>query len=239
MFAKAPECQIKCQGYPHDFCCGEFCERLIMNKKADASFNRLKDAVSLMYGQCAQCGGNLTTDHRCPETGMEDRVDYKFNEALLSPHVEMHYADYHTHQCVHKVTYDALARDALNLIRTISNQSARIDEFDLCIHRVAEALGACCGGVDGDQTREGSTTRVLLEKISALKAVPPRVQEARDFIHGRRGKLLDTPAPRSECPGCFCAIYDGARTQGWCVDCYPCCDKYLALHSALPDGVSI
>ena len=29
---KAPECEFKCQGYVMDFCCGEFCERLVKQK---------------------------------------------------------------------------------------------------------------------------------------------------------------------------------------------------------------
>ena len=51
-----------------------------------------------------------------------------------------------------------------------ANAEQRIREFDSCIQKVAAALHACCGGVDGDQTQEGATTRVLLEKIDALKA---------------------------------------------------------------------
>lgn len=30
-FPVDPKCAIKCQGYPNDFCCGEFCELLARN----------------------------------------------------------------------------------------------------------------------------------------------------------------------------------------------------------------
>ena len=45
-FAKAPECQYKCQGYVQDFCCGEFCERL-------ASGTPKTDAITGAYNQGA------------------------------------------------------------------------------------------------------------------------------------------------------------------------------------------
>lgn len=41
----------------------------------------------------------------------------------------------------------------------------RIEQFDACIRAVAAELGACCGGVDGDQSDPHSTTAVLLAKI--------------------------------------------------------------------------
>ncbi len=40
-----------------------------MSNDADKRFARHVGAVKTMYGQCAQCGGSLTADHRCPETG--------------------------------------------------------------------------------------------------------------------------------------------------------------------------
>jgi len=146
-----------------------------MSNDADKRFARYVEAVRTMYGQCAQCGGSLTNGHRCHEVGAEGRVDYKFNESLITPHVEMHYADHHSHQCVHKMTYDALLKEASSLVGINYNQSKRIKEFETCIHRVAEALGSCCGGVDGGQTQEGTTTRVLLEKIASLKADASRI----------------------------------------------------------------
>ena len=41
------------------------------------------------------------------------------------------------------------------------------------------------------------------------------------LVNEHRAKLLAKPAPRSECPGCFSAIYDLARKDGWCWDCNP------------------
>lgn len=59
-----------------------------------------------------------------------------------------------------------------------ANAKQRISEFDSCIQKVAAALGACCGGVDGDQTEVGATTQVLLEKIGALKRALADREEA-------------------------------------------------------------
>ena len=50
----------------------------------------------------------------------------------------------------------------------------RIAQFQFCIDRVAQALGACCGGVDSspaDQMADPySTTRVLCDSIEKLKS---------------------------------------------------------------------
>jgi hypothetical protein len=47
----------------------------------------------------------------------------------------------------------------------------------------------------------------------------------RDHAALRRTLLAEGP-PRSTCPGCFSAIYDGAAEQGWCCDCMPKRSKY-------------
>ncbi len=57
----------------------------------------------------------------------------------------------------------------------IRDLQQRVDQFQFCINRVAEALGnVCCGGVDSspeDQMADPhSTTRVLVDAIKALKA---------------------------------------------------------------------
>lgn len=46
----------------------------------------------------------------------------------------------------------------------------RLAEFDFCIQKVAEALGAVCGGVDGNQKDVHATTAVLLRHIEKLKS---------------------------------------------------------------------
>lgn len=45
-------------------------------------------------------------------------------------------------------------------------------------------------------------------------------------LNEERRRLLDNPAPRGTCPGCFAAIYEGAAAQGWCMDCLPAKTKY-------------
>lgn len=45
-------------------------------------------------------------------------------------------------------------------------------------------------------------------------------------LSAERRTLLDSGPPRGQCPGCFAAIYDGARKQGWCCDCFPQRAKY-------------
>lgn len=54
---------------------------------------------------------------------------------------------------------------------TNTAQLARIAEFDRCIQKVASALGGvCCGGVDGDQSNQSSTTSILVGAIGTLQA---------------------------------------------------------------------
>ena len=36
-----------------------------------------------------------------------------------------------------------------------------------------------------------------------------------------RKQLLRKLPPRDKCPGCFVAIYDRARKDGWCTGCNP------------------
>ncbi len=246
-----------------------------MSNNADKRFGRYVDAVNTMYGQCAQCGGNLTSDHQCPRLSDTEKTYPEMFRCKICGTIWRRHAhvwslnnpmqkpgaccDNHPgflsviepiRECLSRIASRSAEYDkSRNLENIIANQSKRIEEFDSCIHHVAEALGACCGGVDGDQTKEGATTRVLLEKIAELKerAVHPGVQEARDFVNDRRKSLLKKSAPRTECPGCFCAIYDMARDQGWCADCYPCRGKYIegnrgyieGNRGSLPDGVSI
>lgn len=40
-------------------------------------------------------------------------------------------------------------------------------------------------------------------------------------VRKARRVALRQPIPRSTCPGCFSAIYEGAAEQGWCCDCFP------------------
>lgn len=39
-------------------------------------------------------------------------------------------------------------------------------------------------------------------------------------VRKARRVALRQPIPRSTCPGCFSAIYEGAAEQGWCCDCF-------------------
>lgn len=39
-------------------------------------------------------------------------------------------------------------------------------------------------------------------------------------VRKSRRAELRKPLPRSTCPGCFSAIYEGAAEQGWCCDCF-------------------
>lgn len=55
-------------------------------------------------------------------------------------------------------------------VAEIANLQKRISEFDACIQKVAEALGAVCGGVDGNQKDVHATTAVLLRHIEKLKS---------------------------------------------------------------------
>jgi hypothetical protein len=57
----------------------------------------------------------------------------------------------------------------------------------------------------------------LERNVDALE----HLREMQERVSASRRLLLKLPAPRDTCPGCFSAIYDGARAQGWCCDCWP------------------
>jgi hypothetical protein len=46
-------------------------------------------------------------------------------------------------------------------------------------------------------------------------------QQNNAYLAKERAKVLAMPLPRNTCPGCFCAIYDLAAKDGWCLDCDP------------------
>ena len=56
IFPLAPECRIKCQGYPMDFCCGEFCERLASMEKHPDCEDRCQILEHKGYHDCSQTG---------------------------------------------------------------------------------------------------------------------------------------------------------------------------------------
>jgi len=68
-----------------------------------------------------------------------------------------------------KDDYDTLRDYAVQMKAENEKWQERVFEFDTCIQEVADELGACCGGVDGDQADPLSTTQVLLKAICHIK----------------------------------------------------------------------
>lgn len=66
----------------------------------------------------------------------------------------------------------------------------------------------------------------LERRIDAHNAHHDEMQRIDAYLNTERRDLLDKPAPRNKCPGCFSAIYHGAAAQGWCCDCHPKRVKY-------------
>ena len=64
---------------------------------------------------------------------------------------------------------DTLRAYAVQMKAENEKWQERVFEFDTCIQEVADELGACCGGVDGDQADPLSTTQVLLKAICHIK----------------------------------------------------------------------
>lgn len=65
--------------------------------------------------------------------------------------------------------------------------------------------------------KPAKTLDELEANVNALR----ELEEMHARVSTYRRLLLKLPAPRSTCPGCFSAIYEGAAKQGWCTDCYP------------------
>lgn len=76
------------------------------------------------------------------------------------------------------------------------NLHERISEFDRCITAVAAELHATCGGVDGDQSDSGSTTKVLVDAIRELKArLSATERDAKRWIKDRKRGVLRLGSP--------------------------------------------
>lgn len=54
------------------------------------------------------------------------------------------------------------------------------------------------------------------------------LQRVKEWCENHRATLLYISPPRTECPGCFARIYDGAAEQGWCCDCFASRHRYAS-----------
>lgn len=64
------------------------------------------------------------------------------------------------------------------------------------------------------------------ERINSHIAHEEEMARIDAYLRAERLAILENPAPRSPCPGCFSTIFDGARKLGWCMDCYSERAKY-------------
>lgn len=66
----------------------------------------------------------------------------------------------------------------------------------------------------------------LEQRVDAYIAWQAEMERITAEVNEGTRRLLEEGPPRSTCPGCFSAIYDGARRQGWCCDCFPQRHRY-------------
>lgn len=75
---------------------------------------------------------------------------------------------------------------------------------------------------NGSDTPYEQSCAELERKVEAHN----QIAEIDQWLADARRSVLKEGPPRSQCPGCFSSIYDGAARQGWCCDCMPKRSRY-------------